>query len=126
MLSQYIERTGRFIRNKQLRISQVGHGDDDPLAHSAAQLMRVTLQASCCVLDADLLQRVLQQCLARGAVQTGVDSAPFQRLTKLSIHRHARIQTCRCILQDHEQFTTTHRVDSAFRQRVKLDAADDD
>ena len=51
-----VQRSGRFVRNQQFRVTAHRHGDHDTLAHTAGELVRIVFQHALRVRDADLLQ----------------------------------------------------------------------
>ena len=57
-LDGHVERRRGLVRDEQLGLAGEGHGDHHALAHAARQLVRVLLDASLGIRDADHAQRL--------------------------------------------------------------------
>ncbi|MNN33261.1 hypothetical protein D3C81_1470140 [compost metagenome] len=87
-LDGYVQRRGRLVRNQQLRIRGQRDGDDHPLPHPAAKLMRILVEPPLRRWDSDQAQQ-FHGSLIRSVL--GHLLVGMEHLGDLLAHLHRRI-----------------------------------
>ena len=120
-----VQGRGGLVGDQQLRIAGQGHGNHDPLLHTAGELMGIFPDAPLRVRDADGVEQLQDPGGHRPVVTIGVGR---HRLGDLAPHRQNRVEGGLGLLKDHAHAPAPHPAHGAlryFQQRgvVKPDAA---
>jgi len=97
-----------LIRQNQLWFGREPHRNENTLAHTPTQFVRVRSGRTLSVFDAHGL-KCLMAPLPSAAARTRKSSPPG--LKQLSINPHHRIKCCHGLLKDHRDISPTHRFD---------------
>jgi hypothetical protein len=119
-LNGHIQRGCRFIRDQQARLAGKGHGDHNPLAHAAAQLMGILLQTPLRFGDAHLLQKIKRAGLCLFFGHSLVQPQPFCQLPP---DGKDRIEGCHRFLKDHPDLVAANRAHQILIGFAKVDLA---
>ena len=93
-----IQRRGRLVGNQQVRIVGQGHGDHHPLALTAGQFMRQSIQAPRRIGQTDQLQQFQNPCPQPRPTQALVQDQGF---TQLPLDGMQRVQRGHRLLKHH-------------------------
>ena len=93
-----VERRGRLVGDHQLRVAGERHGDHHALAHAAAHLVRVVVDALLGRRDADQLEHIDRPFARRRARELLVQA---DDLLHLVAHRVGRVEGGHGLLKDH-------------------------
>ena len=91
-----VERGDRFVADDEIRVEREGAGDADPLALAAGELVRIAVDVV--GVEADGVQKLADLCPACFGF---VDAMLDERLRDDRPDRHARVQRCLRVLEDH-------------------------
>ena len=122
-LDRHVEGGGRLVGDEELRTEGEGDRDHDPLAHAAAELVGVALEALTRVRDADELEH-LDGPLLGGLVLDlfmGED-----RLDELFADRDDRVERGHRVLEDHGDLAAAQVPHLIVGQLDEVDAAEED
>ena len=119
-LHGHVQRRGGFVGNQHFGPQGQGHGDHHPLAHAARQLMRILVQPSFGLRQADLTQR-LQRAGPRLAARDSLMGA--DRLDQLHPHGQHRVQRGHRLLKDHRNPVAAHAAHGGFGQAGQIGVA---
>ena len=97
-LDGHIQRGGRFVGDEKVRFGDEGHGDHDPLAHAAGELVRIHFQPMFGLGNAGFIEHGQGAIRGGGAGDFFVD---HQRLDQLLPDAQERIERGHRVLEDH-------------------------
>src|SRR5215469_1521847 len=103
-LDGHIQRRSRLICNQQFRIARQGDGNHDPLAHAAAELVRVVLDAPFRIWNTHQVKHFNRAF--PGLVFTEVFAVPLDCLRNLVTYGEHRIERGHRVLENHRDFAT--------------------
>ncbi len=112
-LNRHVECGCRFVRDQQARIAHQGHGDHDPLAQPARELVGVLSQTARRRGNADLLQQIdrpLPRFLPAHVLMTQHD------FFELIANRIGRVERRHRVLEDHRHPIATNVGHLRFRK----------
>ena len=128
-LDRHVERGRRLVGDEQLRVAGEGHGDHHALAHPAAELVRVVVEAAARRRDADQLEQLDGPIDRAATLQLAVR---LEHLGQLALDGEDRVQRGHRVLEDHRHAVApdlAHRLLAAGRgcprRRTRISPARD-
>ena len=122
-LDRHVERGGRLVGEDQRRVARDRHRDHHPLAHPAAELVRVLAQPPLGIRNPHHAEQLGRAPARLGRGKTQVDLEP---LGELAPDREHRVQRGHRLLEDHADLAAPHVTHRLFGELQEIAALEQD
>jgi len=122
-LQHHVERGGRLVGDQEFGPQRAGDGDDDALALSAGQFVRIAVERKACTRQADPLEHARGAGFGIGAVCACVPPDAFGHLLA---DRLDRVERGHRFLEDHADLVAAQRAHAGFGRGEQVFVAEPD